>query len=433
MHLIVLQVTFVTDIAQYHSEGAEVESSEISFVEPQEYYNFGKLFRAYEDDVIRGETHKKEEEIVAEGEYEPVVVGAKRTKSKAYAPLPPVVDSEPEDKEADYYNHQNLRYKLYLNENDDLYENTCHDALGHSSTKTDFTNRSPIKCKSDDMYANQSSTTMDQTEQKTIFVNRNSCNVEGSSSFQNELKLTLLNLKPVRRAKSTFVCEQTDVITNSDCKAEPADKRIQNCVGARPKLEPFIEFKNSSETSGTNKQLKPKPTIKPKPNSLQSQTHDANENQSVLTSIITNSEKTPCTTESQHKQKATIAPMSSVKQSSQKTQNVLSTSTHDHNSLSPLGQTDAASIYLPEDPNSLGALPTVNSIEDVKRLTVNEVAAYLRVLNLASYANEFIAQSVDGVLLTQLQKEEIERDFGMKGVEARRLVNFSQKAHIPRH
>jgi len=245
------------------------------------------------------------------------------------------------------------------------------------------------------------------------------------------LKLTLLNLKPVRRAKSTLVCEQTDDITNSFCKAAPTDKRIQNCVGARPK--PFIEFKNSSETSGTYEQSKPKPAIKPKPNSLQSQTNNANENQSVLTSIITNSEKTPCTTESQHKQMATIAPMSSVKQSSQKTQNVLSTLTHDHNSLSPLGQTDAASIYLPEDPNSLGALPTVNSIEDVKRLTVNEVAAYLRVLNLASYANEFIAQSVDGVLLTQLQKEEIEQDFGMKGVEARRLVNFSQKAHIPRH
>jgi len=197
-----------------------------------------------------------------------------------------------------------------------------------------------------------------------------------------------------------------------------------------------IDEHNVGTRSSTDTPSKPKPAIKPKPTLSQSQTKYDKENQSlqVLNSKIRNSQRIPCTTESQQKQMATIAPMTGVTQPSQAIQTVLPvTSTHDHNSVSPQGQTDDATIVLPEDSNSLEALPTVYSVEDVKRLSVSEVAAYLRVLNLASYANEFITQSVDGMLLTQLQKEEIERDFGMKGVEARRLVNFSQKAHIPRH
>ena len=131
---------------------------------------------------------------------------------------------------------------------------------------------------------------------------------------------------------------------------------------------------------------------------------------------------------------ATIAPMTSVKQSNQTIPNVLpSVVTHDHNSVSPLGLTDVASTDLQEGSNSLASLPTINSVEDIKKLSVNEVAAYLRVLDLESFANEFIAQSVDGMLLTQLQKEEFEQDFGMKSVQALRLVNFSQKARFPRY
>jgi len=373
---------------------------------------------------------------VAEGEYEPVAVRDSLKKSKAYAPLPPIVDSEPEDKKADHYNRQTFSNKLYFDDNDDLYENTRLEATKHNTTKTVFTNSSAIQDKSDDMNAMESLITKDQTEQKKILVNRSSSYVEDSSSFQNELKLTLSNLKPVCRAKSTLVHEKREDETNNFSVAESADTRGQKIdednVGARPKIKPFIDVTKTKESSSTGTPSKPKPAIKPKPTPSQSQTKHAEQNQSLQV-IKSKSQRMPCTTESQHKQMATIAPMTGVKQLSQKIQNVPPvTSTHDRSSVSLHGHTDDASIVLP-DSNSLDALPTVHSVEDVKRLSVSEVAAYIRVLNLASYATEFIAQSVDGMLLTQLQKEEIERDFGMKGVEARRLVNFSQKAHIPRH
>jgi len=162
---------------------------------------------------------------VAEGEYEPVAVCDSLKKSKAYAPLPPIVDSEPEDKKADHYNRHTFSNKLYFDDNDDLYENTRLDATKHNTTKTVFPNSSAIQDKRDDMNAMESFITKDQTEQKKILVNRSSSYVEGSSSFQNELKFKLSNLKPVCRAKSTVGHEKTEDISNTFSLAESADKR----------------------------------------------------------------------------------------------------------------------------------------------------------------------------------------------------------------
>ncbi|XP_052764414.1 uncharacterized protein LOC128206160 isoform X1 [Mya arenaria] len=101
----------------------------------------------------------------------------------------------------------------------------------------------------------------------------------------------------------------------------------------------------------------------------------------------------------------------------------------DHKFLKPESQYIVARV--PETDTQID-LPVVEKPEDVCNLTVREVTGYLERMNLSSYAQQFLDNDVDGVLLTGLTKNDLMTDFGMKGVEAQKIINFCKEAHLPK-
>jgi len=77
-------------------------------------------------------------------------------------------------------------------------------------------------------------------------------------------------------------------------------------------------------------------------------------------------------------------------------------------------------------------IPDVNTGDDVRALTIDEVCQFLGVLKLESYADIFRENMVDGVLLTSLGREDFLSEFAMKPLEAMRLWNFAQSGHVPK-
>ncbi|XP_060569714.1 uncharacterized protein LOC132728121 isoform X1 [Ruditapes philippinarum] len=73
----------------------------------------------------------------------------------------------------------------------------------------------------------------------------------------------------------------------------------------------------------------------------------------------------------------------------------------------------------------------VHCRDDVAKLTIDEVTEYLRRLNLEKYANTFKNEQIDGPMLSDLDKDMLRDDFGMKGVEALRLLKFAKEGHVP--
>ncbi|XP_052249436.1 uncharacterized protein LOC127857118 isoform X1 [Dreissena polymorpha] len=77
-------------------------------------------------------------------------------------------------------------------------------------------------------------------------------------------------------------------------------------------------------------------------------------------------------------------------------------------------------------------LPTVNDSIDVKKLSINEVCGYLKVLRLEKYESMFREDMIDGALLAELSKDNFEQAFGMTVLEAVRVLKFAKEGHLPR-
>ncbi|XP_053382836.1 uncharacterized protein LOC123540204 isoform X2 [Mercenaria mercenaria] len=69
--------------------------------------------------------------------------------------------------------------------------------------------------------------------------------------------------------------------------------------------------------------------------------------------------------------------------------------------------------------------------EDISKLTIDEVSEYLKKLNLEKYADNFKREQIDGPMLADLDRNMLREDFGMKGVEALRLIKFAKEGHLP--
>ncbi|KAL4218084.1 hypothetical protein ACF0H5_022821 [Mactra antiquata] len=88
-----------------------------------------------------------------------------------------------------------------------------------------------------------------------------------------------------------------------------------------------------------------------------------------------------------------------------------------------------------EDSNTVTAdnvaMPNVKTADDVSKLTIDEVSVCMNRLGLGQYEKAFRDEMVDGALLNLLDKDMLREDFGMKGVEAIRLMKFVKDGHIP--
>lgn len=74
----------------------------------------------------------------------------------------------------------------------------------------------------------------------------------------------------------------------------------------------------------------------------------------------------------------------------------------------------------------------VKSVDDVSKLTIHDVCAYLQRLGLEQYVPFFKENMVDGAILSVLEKEMLIKDFGLKPIEAVKLEMFAKKGHIPK-
>ncbi len=60
-------------------------------------------------------------------------------------------------------------------------------------------------------------------------------------------------------------------------------------------------------------------------------------------------------------------------------------------------------------------------------MTPEDVADCLRDLNLGEFAPRFLELEVDGLILMNLTKQDLDRDFNMKGQQASRLLAFARE------
>ncbi|KAH3711613.1 hypothetical protein DPMN_071284 [Dreissena polymorpha] len=77
-------------------------------------------------------------------------------------------------------------------------------------------------------------------------------------------------------------------------------------------------------------------------------------------------------------------------------------------------------------------LPTVNDRIDVKKLSINEVCGYLKVLRLEKYESMFREDMIDGALLAELSKDISKQEFGMTVLENVRVLKFAKEGHLLR-
>lgn len=81
--------------------------------------------------------------------------------------------------------------------------------------------------------------------------------------------------------------------------------------------------------------------------------------------------------------------------------------------------------------NTLESVPQDCSASDIPNLNINQVSAYLRKLRLDKYIRKFREELIDGKMLLDLDKEILLEEFGMKRVEALRLLKFAKEGHLP--
>ena len=73
----------------------------------------------------------------------------------------------------------------------------------------------------------------------------------------------------------------------------------------------------------------------------------------------------------------------------------------------------------------------VQHSDDVCKLSIEEVGEYLKKIKLDAYVQTFKDQMVDGNMLLELDRDILKEEFGMKGIEALRLIKFATEGHIP--
>ncbi|KAK3087537.1 hypothetical protein FSP39_007258 [Pinctada imbricata] len=78
-----------------------------------------------------------------------------------------------------------------------------------------------------------------------------------------------------------------------------------------------------------------------------------------------------------------------------------------------------------------GGGPTRPSV-DVSKLSVNELAYWMKELKLEKYISPFTEQMMDGVLLQECNKNDLVSSFSMSAFEAVKLMKFAKSGHVPR-
>lgn len=69
---------------------------------------------------------------------------------------------------------------------------------------------------------------------------------------------------------------------------------------------------------------------------------------------------------------------------------------------------------------------------DISGKNVEEIIDILGQLKLIKYSEMFEDDMIDGMTLKEFSVEDLKREYGMRHVEAIRLVNFVQHGHIPK-
>ncbi|KAK3578195.1 hypothetical protein CHS0354_015246 [Potamilus streckersoni] len=69
---------------------------------------------------------------------------------------------------------------------------------------------------------------------------------------------------------------------------------------------------------------------------------------------------------------------------------------------------------------------------DVRDMTMSEVASALIKLKLEKYTSSFKSALVDGMILSKLKEDDLQKDFGFTRIEAIRLKAFVETGHIPK-
>ena len=88
-------------------------------------------------------------------------------------------------------------------------------------------------------------------------------------------------------------------------------------------------------------------------------------------------------------------------------------------------------------PLTMSSLPTpppplrLNRKKELSEMTVEDVVAKLKQLELGKYVKHFKKNSIDGVLLSKLTEETVMADFKMTQVEWLKLHTFITEGHIP--
>lgn len=70
--------------------------------------------------------------------------------------------------------------------------------------------------------------------------------------------------------------------------------------------------------------------------------------------------------------------------------------------------------------------------ENVRKMTIKEIAEALKSLRLDHYAGSFEENSIDGEILSSLGVNDLVEELSMKKIEAVRLRKFVESGHIPK-
>ncbi|XP_052763870.1 uncharacterized protein LOC128205877 [Mya arenaria] len=235
-------------------------------------------------------------------------------------------------------------------------------------------------------------------------------NRDGSCDLEQNILLAKARLKPVKAKpeSNTTAQEKYNMFTGAELKKKTQAARPKNppAPGSKPKIsiKPKGWLKSSDPPENLGKTNFPKSDLKSRKLA-----------QNVQQPKLFSPDNTAVP--SNERPSAMVAPITVDKKASE------------HKFQIPEAQYIVARV--PEKDTQIG-LPVVKIPEDVCNLTVPEVTGYLKRLNLSSYAEQFLDNDVDGVLLTGLTKNDLMSDFGMKGVEAQKIINFCKEAHLPK-
>ena len=70
--------------------------------------------------------------------------------------------------------------------------------------------------------------------------------------------------------------------------------------------------------------------------------------------------------------------------------------------------------------------------ESVKSMSINDVCEHLKFFKLEQYAEVFEENQIDGYILTSLSVEDLQKELGLRKIEAIKLNKFATTGHIPR-